>query len=170
MAGAGRMRPTGDNIGPSKNARANLLAPNQLFDSFRGAKGRTVDERAVSLASDRPGPTRPGSAGSATLKRGAILSALLREQGSEGGPGRQRVGILARILENGRQFPASSKGIFCARGANGELSQTIEARRSIDVRSGRTTTSSTPEQLEELPVGVEELPAFGAADLAGKLG
>jgi len=95
-----------------KNAVWNPFTFDAQDGTFRDSEGRVSDDRAIQLVADKPGQARPGNAGSTTYKRGAVLSALLRQQSQESRAGGSGVGILGRILENGRQFPASSKGIF----------------------------------------------------------
>ena len=101
-----------------KNATADRITFEPQDGTFRDSEGRVLDDDAIQLIADKPGQARPGNAGSTTYKRSAVLGALLREQSQQGGAGGKGVGILGRILENGRQFPASSKGIFYSRGAN----------------------------------------------------
>jgi len=107
--------------------------PNPIvFDSktgaFRDSAGGVLDDGAIqSLV--KSGRSDASSAGVATYKRSAVLSALVREEGSQSRAGGQGAGILAQLLDVGRQFPVASKGIFYSKG-NG-ASATGLSRQSV---------------------------------------
>lgn len=83
--------------------------------TFRDSEGGAVDDDAISLAVEA-GSGRAQNAGVTTLKRNAVLSALVREESGQGGGRGPGAGILAQLVDVGRQHPASAKGIFYARG------------------------------------------------------
>lgn len=86
--------------------------------TFRDSAGRVVDDSAIqSLV--KSGRSDASRAGVATYKRSAVLSALVREESGQGGGTGAGAGILAQLVDVGRQHPASTKGIFYARGQAG---------------------------------------------------
>lgn len=99
--------------------------------TFRDSEGAAIDDDAISLASDI-GQKYEGNAGSATLKRGAVLQSLVRQESAEGRAGRQGVGILARLVDVGRQYDAPTKGIFYSRGGVSSGLSSQQAQAHVD--------------------------------------
>ncbi len=100
------------------HAGANLLTFDIPTGTFRDSEGRVLDDSAIrQIVESRRRPAN--RAGITTYKRGAILGALVREEGTKGSTGGKGAGILAQLVDVGREFPASSKGIFYNRGIDG---------------------------------------------------
>lgn len=152
----------GDDLGNIKSLietslkSAQYAVPNPIaFDlptgSFRDSEGRVLDDSAIqSLV--KSGRSDASSAGVATYKRSAVLSALVREEGTKsraGGPG---AGILAQLVDVGRQYPASVNGIFYARGPAGSS------------HSGITPPSASPSATTAAQPNAWSLPADTRTD------
>ena len=75
----------------------------------RGAADRAGDRAAASGAADS------AVAGRRTLERGAVLRALLRDEGGTGKPDGQRDGLLARLAGLASNAPEATRGIFYSR-------------------------------------------------------
>jgi len=100
------------------HAGANLLTFDLSTGTFRDSEGGVFDDDAIRQIVE-VGRRPESGAGIATYKRNAVLSALVREESEKSSDGRPGSGILAKLVDVGRQFPASSKGIFYAKTESG---------------------------------------------------
>jgi hypothetical protein len=98
-------------LGALNHAGANPLTFEPLIGRFLDRSGGVVDARALQRIG-RQGSGRKGNVGFKTLKRGAVLHALLWEPGGESGSGGRRNGILDRLLVLASEHPASTHKIF----------------------------------------------------------
>ena len=127
----------GDDLGNIKalaeTSLANYTDVNPV--TFEPSTGRYLDSEGVELDDDAislvasAGPGRESGAGVTTLKRNAVLAALVREESSTGGEGGRRNGLLEKLLVLAGQSPASTRKLFYSRGnpASGDASS-LEAR------------------------------------------
>ncbi len=82
---------------------------------FRDSGGEFLSRADIDALAKEAGLGRRGQAGGSTLARGAVLRALLREEGREGAGGRGRDGLLARLAGLGGDAAAAAQGIFYSR-------------------------------------------------------
>ncbi|WP_395701228.1 PLxRFG domain-containing protein [Aquabacterium sp.] len=82
---------------------------------FRDSGGEFLSRADIDALAKEAGLGRRGQAGGTTLARGAVLRALLREEGREGAAGRGRDGLLARLAGLGGDAAQATQGIFYSR-------------------------------------------------------
>lgn len=114
---------------------------------FLDSEGVELDDDAISLVA-AAGPGRESGAGVTTLKRNAVLSALVREEGGRGSEGGRRDGLLERLLVLAGQSPASTSKLFYSEGG--------------------TPAVRNPSTVESVQSAVAEL--IGGKQLPNKLG
>lgn len=93
------------------HAGENLFTFDLPTGTFRDSEGGVIDDGAIRQIVGK-GRRPESGAGVATSKRSAVLSALVREESRQSRAGGQGNGILAQLLDVGREFPVASKGIF----------------------------------------------------------
>ena len=155
-------------LGALNHGAANPLTFEPFTGRFLDRSGRVLDARALQqVAFERS--ERAGNVGVKTLKRGAVLHALLRETGGESGGGRRRNGILDRLLVVTGEHPASTHKIFYGRGQPSSLIPQTPADAGVSASgaavSGRGSfargrTSGVIKGASTLPQAEQPLPAL----------
>jgi hypothetical protein len=92
---------------------------------FVDSQGRELDDGAIRQVAEL-GPHRESRAGVATLKRGAVLDSLVRQQGSQGSAAGRRNGVLEELLELAGQPASPAHGAFYARNGVTPDTRTVE--------------------------------------------
>lgn len=134
----------GDDVG---NIRALIQASQENFNRdnpitfepgtgrYLDSEGAVLDDDAISLIADAPGPARTLGAGLATLKRGALFDALGQNAGREAsGPGRERAGLLEKLVVLARELPESVRRVFYSRNTGAGQDSAANSNTSDGVR------------------------------------